>query len=352
MNAAITGLHYCLAPGRLTNEELAQRFDARMLGSIVKMSGIVERRVAPAGVTASDLAWVAAKRLLDDRCVDPKDVDLLIFVSQTSDHQIPATACSLHGRLGLGPRCAAFDINLGCSGYPYSLAVVDGLIRSGVGRKALLLNADTLTHVVHPRDRGLVPLHGDGAVATLLEPAQEQGSGLCGSFLGTDGSGAPYLMIPASGARTARTDETKREIVDTSGSVRTDEHLSMNGPAVFHFSVYKVPEVVKEALAKFSISIDELDLVILHQANKMMMDLIYKALGIPAAKRFYFMETVGNMSGASTPMALAEAVRVGRVKPSSLILLVSFGVGLSWGVSLIRWPVEGIAPVTSSVEFP
>jgi 3-oxoacyl-[acyl-carrier-protein] synthase-3 len=125
----------------------------------------------------------------------------------------------------------------------------------------------------------------------------------------------------------------------------------MNGPAVFHFSVYKVPEAVREALVKFDVSIEDLDLVILHQANKMMMDLIYKALGIPAAKRFYFMETVGNMSGASTPMALAEAVRVGRVKPSSLVLLVSFGVGLSWGVSLIRLPEVGIAPVKGSVEF-
>jgi len=351
MNAAITGLHYCLAPGRLTNEELSHRFDARMVSTIAKMSGISERRVAPAGVTASDLAFVAATRLLDDRGVDPKDVDLLIFVSQTSDHQIPATACSLHGRLGMGPHCAAFDINLGCSGYPYSLAVVDGLMRSGVSRKALLLNADTLTHVIHPRDRGLVPLHGDGAVATLLEPAREEGTGLRGSYLGTDGTGAPYLIIPASGARKARTDETKRDLVDTSGSVRSEEHLAMNGPAVFHFSVYKVPEAVKEALAKFAVSLDDLDLVILHQANKMMMDLIYKALGIPAAKRFYFMETVGNMSGASTPMALAEATRVGRVKPSSLILLVSFGVGLSWGISLIRWPEAGIAPVNGSVEF-
>lgn len=351
MNAAITAIHYCLPPGRLTNEELAQRFDPKQLNSITKMAGITERRIAPPGMTASDLAFVAAKRLLESRTISPVDIDLLVFVSQTADYQIPATACVLHGRLGLSERCAAFDINLGCSGYPYSLAVVDGLVCSGLARKALLLNADALTHVIHPRDRGLVPLHGDGAVATLLEPAVEPGAGIIGVLLGTDGTGAPHLMIPASGARKERTNETRREIVDSSGSVRTEEHLAMNGPAIFHFSVYKVPEVIRAALTKFSVTIEELDLIILHQANKTMLELIYKSLGVPAEKRFYFMEKVGNMSGASTPMALAEAVRQGRVRPGSLTLLASFGVGLSWGVCLIRWPKDGIVPISASVEF-
>lgn len=349
--SVITAMHYCLPPGRLTNDELAQRFDPKLLASIVKMSGITERRVAAPETTASDLAFVAAQRLLADRDLAPEDIDLLVFVSQTGDHQIPATACLLHGRLGLKAGCAAFDLNLGCSGFPYGLAVVDGLIRSGVATKALLLNADTITHVIHPRDRGLVPLHGDGAVATLVEASADPVTGLLGVLLGTDGSGAQHLMIPASGARKARSEETRREIVDVSGSVRTDEHLAMNGPAIFHFSVYKIPEAIREALARFGVKIEDLDLVILHQANKMMLELIYKSLGIPVEKRFYFMEQVGNMSGASTPMTLAEAVRQGRVKPGSLTLLASFGVGLSWGVALIRWPEEGIAPIAASVEF-
>jgi 3-oxoacyl-[acyl-carrier-protein] synthase III len=349
--SVITAMHYCLPPGRLTNDELAQRFDPKLLASIVKMSGITERRIAAPETTASDLAFVAAQRLLAGRGLAPENIDLLVFVSQTGDHQIPATACLLHGRLGLKAGCAAFDLNLGCSGFPYGLAVVDGLIRSGVATKALLLNADTITHVIHPRDRGLVPLHGDGAVATLVEASAAPATGLLGVLLGTDGSGAQHLMIPVSGARKARSEETRREIVDASGSVRTDEHLAMNGPAIFHFSVYKIPEAIREALTRFGVKIEDLDLVILHQANKMMLELIYKSLGIPAEKRFYFMEQVGNMSGASTPMALAEAVRQGRVKPGSLTLLASFGVGLSWGVALIRWPEEGIAPIAASVEF-
>ena len=350
MAAAITAIHYCLPPGRLTNDELAERFGAKQISSIVKMAGISERRIAPPGVTASDLAFVAAQRLLQSRGIAPAEIDLLVFVSQTGDYQIPATACVLHGRLGLGQHCAAFDINLGCSGYPYSLAVVDGLIGSGVAKKALLLNADALTQVIHPRDRGLVPLHGDGAVATLLEPAAP-GEGLCGIHLGTDGTGAAHLMIPASGARKPRSEETKREMVDASGSVRTDEHLAMNGPAVFHFSVYKVPEMIRAGLTKFGVGIGEVDLVVLHQANKTMLELIYKSIGVPAEKKFFFMENVGNTSGASTPMALAEAVRQGRVAPGSLTLLASFGVGLYWGMALLRWPAGGIPPVTASVEF-
>lgn len=350
MNAAITAIHYCLPDRRLTNAELEQRFDARLLRSIVKMSGIEERRAIVPGQTASDLAFEAARRLLADRGIAPGEIDLLVFVSQTGDYQIPATACVLHGRLGLSPSCAAFDINLGCSAYPYALSVVNGMIASGVARRALLLNADALTQVIHPRDRGLVPLHGDGATATLLEPAGGD-FGLQGFLLGTDGAGYSHIMIPASGARRPRNGETNKEIVDESGSVRTDEHLVMNGPAVFHFSVYKVPEVIKEALDRFKITVGDLDLVILHQANRTMLDLIYKNLGVPAEKRFFFMERVGNLGGVSTPIVLAEAVRQGRIRPNALTLLASFGNGLSWGVALIRWPEKGLAPVSAPVEF-
>lgn len=352
MNAAITALHYCLPPVRLDQAELARRFDPKQVAAIAKMSGITERRIAPPGVTASDLAFVAAQRLLAARGIAPAEIDLLVFVSQTGDHQIPATACGLHGRLGLGPHCAAFDLGLGCSAYPYALSVVDGLIQSGVARKALLLNADTLSHVIDPRDRGLVPLHGDAAVATLLEPAAEPGTGLLGVLLGTEGTGAKHLMIPASGARQPRTAETKRDITDASGSVRTDEHLAMNGPAIFHFSVYKVPDVIRDALVKFRVTLEDVDLVIFHQANRTMLELIYKALGVPEAKRFYFLEKIGNTSGAATPLALAEAVRQGKVRPGSRVLLASFGAGLSWGVALLRWPAAGSALVEADVEYP
>jgi 3-oxoacyl-[acyl-carrier-protein] synthase-3 len=334
----------------LTNAELEQRFDPKSIKSIAKMSGIRERRIAAPDQTAADLAFVAAKRLLDARALKPTDIDLLVFASQTSDYQVPATACVLHGRLELSERCAAFDINLGCSAYPYCLAVVNGMIVSGAARRALLLNADVVSKIVHPRDRGLVPLHGDGATATLLEPMNND-VGMQGFFLGTDGLGAQHIMIPASGMRRALSADKCKEFVDETGSVRSNAHLCMNGPAVFHFSVYKVPEVIREALVGFGLTVNDLDLVILHQANKTMLELIYRALDVPIEKRFYFMEMVGNTAGASTPMVLAEAVRQGRIKPGSRTLLASFGNGLSWGVALIRWGADGITPVAASVEI-
>ena len=349
MNTIITGMHYCVPRRRLTNEELATRFDGRQLKSIIKMAGIQERRVVAAGETASDLAYWAAKRLLEDRKVDPGEIDLVIFASQTGDYQIPATACVMHGRLGLSEKCAAFDINLGCTSFPYALSVAHSMLISGVARKALILNAEALTTVIHPKDRGLVPLHGDGAAATLLEPTSEKG-GFIGFSLGTEGAGFRHLLIPASGARVPRTAETGIEVVDDSGSVRTQEHLQMNGPAIFHFSVYKVPEVIKEALSRFDLSVADLDLVILHQANKTMIDLIYKALDVPPEKRFYFIETVGNTSGASSPMALAEAWRQSRLRPGTRTLLAAFGVGLSWGITIIEWPEHLKPAVAGSIE--
>jgi 3-oxoacyl-[acyl-carrier-protein] synthase III len=349
MGSTIAAMHYCIPRRRLTNAELAERFGEKQLASIVKMAGVRERRVVASGQTAADLAYVAARRLLEDRGIAPTEIDLIVFASQTGDYQLPATACTLHGRLGLPEKCAAFDINLGCSSFPYGLSVVHGMITAGFANKALLINAEALTTVIHPLDRGLVPLHGDAAVVSLIEPAERRG--LRGVLLGTQGTGCEHLIIPASGARLPRSAETKREVTDESGIVRTAEHLHMNGPAVFHFSVYKVPEVIQLAMSQMQLTIADLDLVLLHQANKTMVDLIYKSLKVPEEKRFYFMEEVGNTSGASSPMLLAEAWRQGRVKPGSRTLIASFGVGLSWGIAVIDWPDDLKPAVQASVEM-
>jgi len=347
----ITAMHYCVPSRRLTNLELIERFGERQVKSIVKMAGIEERRVVSPGETASDLAYAAAVTLLNDRGIDPRTIDLLVFASQTGDYQLPATACVLHGRLGLDEHCAAFDINLGCTSFPYALSVVHGMIVAGVAKRALLLNAEALTTVIHPLDRGLVPLHGDGAVATLVEPSDGDG-GMLGFFLGTDGTGYHHLMIPASGARVPRSDATKRDEKDETGIVRTQEHLHMNGAAIFHFSVYKVPEVIREALTRFGVTMADVDLVLLHQANRTMVQQIYRALEVPAEKQFLFMEKIGNLSGPSTPVVLAEAWRQGRLRPGSRTLLAAFGVGLSWGVVLIEWP-RALAPaVQGPIELP
>ncbi|MBC2594325.1 ketoacyl-ACP synthase III [Ruficoccus amylovorans] len=348
--ATITAMHYCIPPDILGQEELAERFGEKAVANIAKLSGVTERRVADPGVTSVDLAECAARRLMEAQGVAPESIDFVLFATQTGDYQLPASACVLHGRLGLAKNCGALDIGLGCSAFPYALSVANGLIATGVARRVLLINADTLTKVIHPRDRGLVPLHGDGAVATLLEPASGE-AGLLGFELGTDGSGGEHLMIPASGARHPRSAETAREIEDETGSVHTQEHLQMNGPAVFQFSIRETPAALKRAFEKWNIAPGDLDLLVLHQANRMMLDLIYKKAGLGPEQQFFFLEKIGNMSGASSPMALAEAWRSGRLKPGTLVAVAAFGVGLSWGVALMRLP-ETLADCSmASVEY-
>ncbi|MBC2601213.1 3-oxoacyl-ACP synthase III family protein [Puniceicoccus vermicola] len=350
MSSAILDMHYCLAPNERTDADLLENFDAKQLASITKMSGIHNRRVVPPGVTASDLAFVAAQRLFARGKFQREDIDLLIFASQTPDYQIPATACDLHGRLGLKQECGAFDINLGCSAFPYCLAVAHSMLTAGLAKTALLCNADAVSTVVHPKDRGLVPLHGDGAAVCILQRIEGE-EGIEGCLMGTDGKSSRKIVIPASGMRQPRSPATQTEETDSSGSVRTPEQLCMNGPAVFHFSLKTIPTAIESYLSQHDWTLDEIDLVLLHQANKTMVDLIYRALKVPEDKRFYFMEQIGNLAGASTPILLNEAWRQERLKPGQRVLLASFGNGLSWSVTSLVWSSAlGKAP-EDSVEF-
>jgi 3-oxoacyl-[acyl-carrier-protein] synthase-3 len=354
-STTILGLTAVLPETVLSNEELARRFGQREIAAAVKMSGVVERRVTGQQQFASDLALTAAERLLANMEFDRDKIDLLIFVSQTPDYKIPTTASVLHGKLKLNEACATFDVNQACSAYPYALSIAHSMIVSGVAQYALVLNADTLTKLIHPKDRGLAVLHGDGAAATLIGPCEE-GAGFETFMLGTDGKGAKHLLVPAGGSRLACGEKTREERADASGSIRTEENLVMEGPAVFHFSVYKIPEVIEHAIQRSGFTLDDIDLIILHQANRTMLDLIYKRLHIPPEKQFFCLERMGNSSGPSTPVALAEAWRQGRIRPGSRSLLCSFGAGLTWGVTVIKWPADAnpvpdIDPIVPDAEM-
>lgn len=350
MASTISAMTYCLPTHVVDNAELANRFGDKAIASIVKMAGVQERRTVVEGQTASDLAYCAATRLMEARGIQASEIDLLIFVSQTPDYQLPATACVMHQRLGLAETCACFDLTLGCSAFPYAASVASSMVECGRFKKALVMNAEAISTLIHPQDRGLIPLHGDAAVVSLIEPCPQQ-EGFLWFELGTDGTGHSHLMVPASGARVPRSEGTRQEITDESGIVRTQEHLYMNGPAVFHFSLHKVPDAIKAALDKHQMSIEDFDLVLLHQANRTMVDMIYKALKVPAEKRFYFMEKVGNTSGASSPMLMAEAWRQGILKPGQKVLLAAFGVGLSWGVMALHLPADMAAAPLVPVDY-
>src|SRR5690242_9044183 len=206
----ILGLTAVLPETVLTNQDIIERFGERECVSALKMSGISERRVSRESQHASDLAFTAAERLMEALKFDRSKIDLLIFISQTPDFRIPTTASVLHGKLGLPQSCATFDVNQACSAYPYALSIAHSMIVSGVSHYALLLNADTLTKLIHPKDRSLVVLHGDGAAATIVGRCRTT-EGFEDFLLGTDGSGAKPLVVPAGGSRHPCGPETKIE---------------------------------------------------------------------------------------------------------------------------------------------
>jgi len=278
---------------------------------------------------ASDLCFAAAERLLADLSWLRESVNILVFVSQTPDYVLPATSCSLHGRLGLSKRCATFDINMGCSGYVYGLWVAAQLLSANGPRRALLLVGDTISRIVSPMDRSTAPLFGDAGSATALE--WTEGAAPIFFELGSDGSGQNHLIVPAGGFRQPPTPATSERNAREAGNVRSDEDLYMDGAEIFTFTLREVPPLIRSVLDMASWPLDDVDAFVLHQANRFMIQHVVKRMRIPAEKAVYSLEEYGNTSSASIPLtmihSLAERLRSQQLR----LVLAGFGVGLSWG---------------------
>jgi 3-oxoacyl-[acyl-carrier-protein] synthase-3 len=339
--SVLTMVENVLGSVTLSYEDLEERFGTEAMKKVLLRSGIRNRRVAAPGVCGSDLATDAATNLFARNDVDPSTVDFLIHCTQSPDYFLPTTACLIHERLGLRRDCGAFDLNLGCSQYVYALAVANSMIVSGLAKRVLVTTGDTMSHTVHPKDRALTPILGDAGSASVLDAAGE-GEGFLAFDLGTDGSGARHLMIPAGGFRQPATAETAVAVEDAEGNVRSQQNLYMNGAAIFHFAITVVPKSVELVLAKASLSIDSVDLFLFHQANMYMLEYLLKKMKIPREKAHFHLEDVGNTSGSTLPSVLSDAVRAGKVKPGMTVLMIAFGVGLSWGATVMRVGAAGI----------
>lgn len=350
--STIRAIAHALPATVLTYEELASRFGEKEVATICKMSGIRDRRIVAPGQCASDLAVAAAKRLFQHASVDPASIDAILFVSQTPDYRIPATAAKLQADLGLPERCCAFDINQACPSFIYGMQTAHSMVVAGTARRVLVLNGDALTTLINKNDRGLATLHGDAAAATLVEASESENGGIEFFEFGNAGRDFDKLIVRAGGARLPSNQDTRTETTDESGCSRSLDDLYMDGPAVFHFVMHKVKEFLKEVVTRRQLTFADYDLVLFHQANKTLVDLLYKSFGIPPEKRFYYLERVGNSSGASLPCLLAEAWRNGAVKPGSRTLLCSFGGGFSWGTFSIRWPSDANAAIPGELNVP
>lgn len=330
MKAYIKDIAYYLPERVVTNEELVEEFPEWSVDKIADKVGVLERHVVAPDETATDMAVKVAEALFEKGVAQKNEIDFVLLCTQSPDYFLPSSACVIQDRLGLPTGCGALDFNLGCSGYEYGLALAKGLIMSGVSKNVLLLTAETYNKYLHPRDKGNRTIFGDGASATLIST---EGFAEIGQFsLGTDGSGAKNLIVKTGASR--HPEKINDLTFDEGGNPHSSDYLFMDGQEVFMFTLVKVPKMVKEVLAKNNLQKEEIDLFVFHQANKYMLEHLRKKLKIDEDRFFVNLPKVGNTVSSTIPIALCDARDAGELKGN--ILLVGFGVGLSWGATIIK----------------
>ncbi|MEO7082848.1 MAG: ketoacyl-ACP synthase III [Gemmatimonadaceae bacterium] len=336
MRASIRAIEYYFPQERLSNETLAAEYPDWTAEKIHEKIGIDERHIAAPGENSSDLAAAAILKLFESGAIAPADVDYLILCTQSPDYFLPTTACLVQNKVGLPKTCGALDINLGCSGYIYGLGLAKGLIESGQAHNVVLVTAETYSKFIHPKDKSVRTLFGDAAAATLISDAPGVGA-LVGPFAyGTDGSGAENLIVPTGGMR--RAFEPNAELQsDDSGNQRTINNLYMNGAEIFAFTLRAVPEVVNRVLAPGGLTTNDVDIFVMHQANAYMLAHLQRKLRLPADKFVIDMADCGNTVSSTIPIALRRTMDRGVIKPGMRVMLVGFGVGYSWGATLVDW---------------
>lgn len=334
----------CAVPKEMfDNVSFYDKFGKEATDNVIKMTGVRYSHRAPEEQTASDLCYVAAKNLLEAKNIDPEEIGALVFVSQTPDYRLPATACVLHKRLGLSKQCMAFDVNLGCSGWVYGLNIVGSLLKTSNFKKALLLFGDTSIRTVSPEDRGAVMLFGEGGSATLL--VKDDSVSVKGELM-TDGEGFKTIIMP-SGAYRNRNGSTER-VLHADEIVRSDYDGHMNGTDVFSFTITQVPKLIKSFAGENGL--DQYDALILHQANLYILQQISRKTKVPMDKIPVSLDRYGNTSGTSIPITLCDAY--GKESGTRKKLLMSgFGIGLSWGVVEAQIDTDDILPIVETDEF-
>jgi len=334
-SAQIFGWGKALPERVLTNDDLSRTLDTSD-GWIRERTGIEERRIVEEGETTASLAIQAARSALARAAFDPADVDLIVVATITPEYLFPATACLVQDALGAS-QAAAFDLNAGCTGFIYGLALATQGIQVGAYNHALVIGADTVSRFVDWEDRRTCVLFGDGAGAVLLGASSAPG-GVLTTLLGSDGSGAELLILRAGGSRHPATPETT-----ASGM----HYLQMDGRKIFRFATRIIPQATREALDRAGLPLEHLELLIPHQANRRIIEASAQRLGLPPERVFTNMARYGNTSAASIPIALCEALEAGKVQVGDHLALVAFGAGLTWGAAVIEWggpwPVAPVA---------
>jgi 3-oxoacyl-[acyl-carrier-protein] synthase III len=332
--AYIEALDYHLPHKVVSNSDLQRLHPEWRMEEVAKRTGVITRYWCEPEETALDLAEVAAKRTLLRAKCSPDQIDSILFCTQTPDYLMPPNACLLQARLGAPKTTAALDFTHACSGFIYGLYIARSLILSRAARRVLLVAAETYSRRLSADDRGPATLFGDGAAASLISFGDDAISEVA---LGTDGTEFRCFYIPSGGAREPLSVRAFSETVDKNGNRRSESDLYMDGPSVLKFVSREIPAHLNSSMKRWGLEWKDIDLVIFHQASKVSLEMLLRALRLDPDRTFSNIDRVGNTVSASIPIALADAEQQGRLRDGMRVLLVGFGVGMSWGSCVIRW---------------
>jgi 3-oxoacyl-[acyl-carrier-protein] synthase-3 len=329
--AYIKGISYYLPERVITNDELLKEFPEWSVEKVASKVGVYSRYIAADDETAGDMAEKAALKLFEEYNISPKDIDFVLLCTQSPDYHLPSTACILQSKLGIPTTAGAFDYDLGCSGCIYGMAIAKGFISAGIAKNILLITSETYNKYIHPKDKGNRSIFGDGAAACLIST---DGFAEIGEFaLGTDGSGADNLIVKSGCARNI--EKLNDYKIDDEGHIESSDYLYMNGSAIFNFTLDTVPLLLKQLLDKNNLIKDEIDYYIFHQANKFMLNTIRKVCVLPKEKFYNNIETTGNTVSSTVLIGLKDCMTNGIIKNNMKVVITGFGVGLSWGGTLL-----------------
>lgn len=331
--AYFKAISYYLPENVVTNEELVKEFPEWSVDKVAQKVGVNSRHLAAKDETAGDMAEKAARKLFEEYQIDPRSIDFLMLCTQSPDYFLPSTACILQNRLGIPTSAGAFDYNLGCSGCIYGMAMAKGLIVAGIAKNVLLLTAETYNKYLHPSDKSNRSIFGDGAAACLIST---NGFAEIGEFsLGTDGSGANNLIVKTGASR--QKEMTGEFMEDDEGHLWYDDYLYMNGGAIFNFTLDAVPSMMNQILEKNGLEREEIDYYVFHQANKFMLNTIRKVCFVPKEKFYVNMAETGNTVSSTVLIGLKDCIGNHLIKPGDKVMISGFGVGLSWGGTILKF---------------
>lgn len=331
MNASIVAIEYYYPERKLTNTDLANEFPDYDFSNFEKKIGIKQRYVVEKDETALSLAIKACEKLF--LRIDKSKIDFILYCTQSPEYFLPTTACILQEKIGLCKNIGALDFNLGCSGYVYGLSLAKSLIQSKMAHNVLLVTSETYSKFLHPKDRSNRSIFGDAATCTLISESVK--SGINDFLFGTDGSGFDKLIVKNGAGKNKFNDKAEDKVYGTD-NIYSENHLYMNGPEIMNFTSDIIPTFTKKLLKKNNLENENVDQFVFHQANAFMLNLLRKRIGIEKEKFYIDLQDGGNTVSNTIPIALKNYSQSIEIENCQNIIIVGFGVGLSWGGGLIR----------------